>query len=294
MNNRESILNELKAISEVVAGISPLTPYDVPAGYFQHFQHQLLQQVNQEITGSGLSASGEIPYMVPANYFENFSANLMKRIKASSSGSVKEELNILSTLLNKVDKNSPFTTPAGYFEDLADNLVSGLKAIDFVNEELENNTSLNDLKNRPVYTVPTGYFQSLPDQILSRISGRATAKVVKMNTGKKMWQFAAAAVTAATILVTVLFIFRKDDTPSSLAAVPSTDSSVWNDISQLSDQAIINYVQNEEMSVGETSVVSSASEIDEEDVRLLLDDISDEALSQYVALHTDSKAVNAN
>ena len=295
MNNRETILNELKAISEFVATIPPVTPYDIPAGYFQHFEKHLVQQLKEAISTTELSVPRELPYTVPVNYFENFSANLMQRIRASASTSVTEETNILSPVLNKVDKKSPFTAPAGYFEDLADNLVSGLKAVDFVNEELENNTSLNELKNRPVYTVPTGYFQSLPHQILTRIKGRTSGKVVKMNTGKRIWQFAAAAISAAVILVTVLFISERNEEASPLAQSTSIDSSIRNNISGLSDEAIINYVQNEDLSMGEsTSVGVMSAEIDDEDVRLLLDDISDEALSQYVALHTDSKEVNTN
>jgi len=295
INNRENILIELKAISQIVAEIPAVMPYQIPKGFFQDFPEQLSIIIGKAEFAPQFPVIKEMPFSVPRNYFENFSANLMERIRIEKKESAKEELKTLSPFLNELDNKTPFIAPPGFFEDLADNLVSGMKAIDFVNEELENTAVLSDLKNRPVYTVPAGYFQSLPEVLLKKIKGTIPGTVVKMNTGKRMMRYAAAALTAAIVVSVVFFLSTNENSTGSLASVNAVDTSMTSNISRLSDAAIINYVENEVISADEAPIVTIApAEIDEEDFKLLLNDISDEALSRYVAIHSDFGQANTN
>ena len=78
------------------------------------------------------------PYAVPQGYFEEFAGKLLARVKAGQSGDPREELSVLSPLLDRIDKKSPFRAPEGYFSNLTGNVLSGVQAIGFVNDELEN------------------------------------------------------------------------------------------------------------------------------------------------------------
>lgn len=165
MENRNTILNELKEISPVVAQVGLLNPYEVPQGYF-----------------------------------ENLASDILQRIKAGKAETAKEELEILSPLLSGLSKENPFSTPEGYFEDLTDNALSGARAIDFVNVELENLSPLmNSLKGKNVYEAPAGYFEQLPQQVLQRAK-KQPAKTVSMNFTRRVVRYAAAAMVAGLII----------------------------------------------------------------------------------------------
>src|SRR5215831_16341730 len=102
MDSRLTILEELSGISPVLAGFSPITPYVVPAGYF-----------------------------------EAFAANLIQRIKTREVDPITE-LSSLSPLLSNISKQLPYEVPENYFNELGDQALVGAMAIEFVNEELEN------------------------------------------------------------------------------------------------------------------------------------------------------------
>jgi hypothetical protein len=165
MENRNTILNEVKEISPVVAQVGFQLPYEVPAGYF-----------------------------------EGLAAQVLARVKANEAATAKEELEVLSPLLSGLSKKNPFSTPEGYFEELTDNAVSGARAIDFVNVELENLSPLmNSLKDKNVYEAPAGYFAQLPAQVLQKAKSQP-AKVVQMNFTRRVLRYAAAAVVAGLII----------------------------------------------------------------------------------------------
>ncbi len=253
MDNRKPILEELTPISPLVAGIQPVPPYSVPEGYFDAFATKLLAQI------STMDASAEA------------------------------ELKALSPLLSSIDKKNPFTAPEGYFSELADNLVSGVKAIDFVKEELEA-PILSDLKNRQVYTVPSGYFESFPSLLMQKIQSGKTGQVVKMRPVRRVLQYAAAAAIVAMVVLGVVFFSGKQQPAPALSASLPADSIATQNISKLSDEAILDYVENEGMLMADNNImITGAAEIDGEDMREMLSDISYEELNRYVEIHGGEK-----
>src|SRR6478672_9265937 len=140
MERNVTILNELREISKLVAGLPNHLPYSAPDGYFDKFPTQVMQLLQQEQTGNSsfIAQKGENlnPYTVPAGYFENLADNILNIIKTGDA-SPREELEMISPFLGQLEKKIPFTTPDGYFEELPSNAVAGINALDFVHAELE-------------------------------------------------------------------------------------------------------------------------------------------------------------
>jgi hypothetical protein len=277
MENRNTILNELKAISPVVAEAGFRNVYEVPAGYFEALPGRMLELLKgaEEEVSPVLPGKKDNPYQVPQGYFDNFAASVLQRIKAGEAKSAKEELETLSPLLSGLGKKMPFSTPDNFFEELSDNAVAGAKAIDFVNVELENLSPLMSLlKDKQVYEVPAGYFDQLPQQILQKVKSQP-AKVVSMSFTRKVVRYAAAAVVAGLIVAAAwLYVGNGSGAGESLVG-----------IEQISDEGLESYIENQSsVSPAETMVLAdnTNAEIDEEDMKDMLADVSDEELQKYV------------
>ena len=228
------------------------------------------------------------PYQTPQGYFDGFATKLMERIRLMDT-SAKAELQSLSPLLSSIDKKNPFTTPDGYFSELSDNLVSGLRAVDFVKEELDT-PLLHELKQRNVYTVPAGYFESFPGRLMERIKPATQAPVIRMKPVRKVFQYAVAATVTAIVVVSVFFFSRQPQPASLLATLPA-DSIASQNISKLSDEAIENYVTNEVVLTADNNfMITGTSDIDEEDMRVMLTDIPLEELNRYMEMQGGVKS----
>lgn len=213
MESRIHILNELQAISSVVAGIEPKVPYEVPAGYF-----------------------------------DTLAENLLQRAKAASAASASEELSILSPLLHQLDKKSPFHTPAGYFEEFPDTAMAGAMAIDFVQAALEKESAvLSGLKAINVYQAPAGYFEQFPAAMLAKVQHQQqTAKVVPMHR-RKIWRIAAAAVIAGALAMTTWLYFQPaETTPPAVAGLEKVSDS---ELQQYIDNQLVNFTETNPINV---------------------------------------------
>ena len=281
------------AISHTVAGITPVNPYEVPIGYFEGLADRILARVKgKDELPDVLKELVSIPYKIPVGYFENFAAEILKKIRANEAGTAQEELEILSPLLSKLnkDKTLPFSIPAGYFNELADNAVSGTMAIEFVNDELENLSPLmNELKGVNVYNTPVGYFETLPVQLLERAKQQSSAKIIPISFGRKLMRYAAAAVTISAIITAAFFIFNKTDKTTGQTDTAELTKDIQEKTKQASDDDIFSYLEEQNISLAELSITNTTTDLDEEAMQEMLADVSDEELEQYLDLHTDSK-----
>lgn len=272
MENRNTILNELKAISPVVAEAGFRNVYEVPAGYFEALPGRmlgLLKGADGEVSPV-LPEKKDNPYQVPQGYFDNFAASVLQRIKAGEAKSAKEELETLSPLLSGLGKKMPFSTPDNFFEELSDNAVSGAKAIDFVNVELENLSPLmSSLKDKQVYETPAGYFDQLPRQILQKVKSQP-ARVVSMNFTRRVVRYAAAAVVAGLVVAAAWLYIGNSGTEESIVG-----------IEQISDDALESFIETDQGTPGDATMLAVNSEINPEDLKEMLVDISDEELEKY-------------
>jgi hypothetical protein len=246
------------------------------------------------------------PYAVPQGYFEEFAGKLLARIKAGQSGDPREELSVLSPLLDRIDKKSPFQAPPDYFDNLTGNVLSGVRAIDFVNDELENVSPLmTGLRDKTVYQAPEGYFDDLSDRILAKlrlpagqapvISISAQAAVIakasiipkgapnsasgaRRFSASKWFRYPAAAIAIGLILTMGWLGLHKPATPAG------GNELLAANLSKVSDQEILNYLENQNIPLAETMNNSTAAavEFNDADVKNMLGNVPDEELNQYL------------
>ena len=292
MNNRETIVNELKELSPVLAQSNPYVPYQVPMGYFEELPEKILGLVHSVNNGSPiLEKAKQNPFNVPSGYFENLADSILERIKAIEIGSPKDEIQALSPLLGKLDNKNLYHVPAGYFDELAGNVTDGAKAIELVNEALENLSPLmNSLKQKNVYEVPTGYFESLPSEVLTKAKQQQPSKVIAISFSRKIMRYAAAAVVAG-VIVTSGWLYFKDPIVNPVKEVVVT-KPVTNDakpiisdkeIKTISDEELLRFIETENNLTDETVTTSpSTEEIEATDMKDMLVDVTDEELQQYI------------
>ena len=266
-------------------------PYQAPSGYFETLPSQLLQlvQANEVQLSAALQQAGNNPYQAPAGYFDNLPATMLNRIKADTVQQADEELEMLSPLLKQIGKKMPFSTPAGYFNELTENAMAGAQAIAFVNNELENLSPLMaSLQRQQVYEVPAGYFEQLPNQVLKAVQQQQPAKVVSMRFTRRIMQYAAAAVVAGVLIVAGWMYLGKSDTGTTVPPVVAAK------LEKISDDALENYIENQTVVPAETAVPAGNAEIDANDMKEMLADVSDEDLQQYIEKYSTSKDILTN
>ncbi len=194
---------------------------------------------------------------------------------------ILEELNSISPLLAKIEKENVFSVPEGYFDTLAIDLYKKLNIdligvnnlsvpenyfenlsreilnkikdseIDAAQELRKLSPMLYSIQNEKVFNVPTGYFQNLPDNILNKISDRQQAKIIPFKRKDSVWRMAAAAVVTGIIAVSSLMVFNKpktniDESVSAFvqeAAQYKNNQQVNAGIASLSDDEIIKYLE---------------------------------------------------
>jgi hypothetical protein len=282
MENRDIILNELKEISPVVVAIGNQLPYTVPQGYFDGFAVKLMLRIAiEEKAGTDpvLNIIKDNVYQVPKGYFESLAGNIMNRIKAQEIENPKEELELLSPLLDQIGKKNPFTSPNGYFNEFSDNIVAGVKAIDFVNKELENlSPTMAGLKNKQVYEVPDGYFDTTAAAILEKAKQQQPARVISIGFGKKTIQYAAAAVVIGIIAVSTYLISSQPDKIAGAGPKQAWDSA---SVAKIPDHEIENFLNNNTVLLADVASVTT-DDANAGDIKDLLADISDEELQQYL------------
>ena len=170
MDNRIDILNELKALSPLLAGMDKVNVFTVPAGYFDTLGETVLMSVKEETDGSLLrSISGQSSMQVPQGYFELLADNILNKIKAGElKATAPDEL---SPVLSSIQHKNIFGVPQGYFESLSGNILNKIKA-----EQLKATAAdelspvLSSIQHKNVFTVPQGYFESLSDNILNKVT----------------------------------------------------------------------------------------------------------------------------
>jgi hypothetical protein len=110
MNQNEKIQEELLTISEVVANIPKCNVFEVPEGYFDDAQSEVL-----------IKCIDSPVFETPENYFNQLPENLLDKIK--NADSAEKETHILSTQ----EKQHPYTIPNNYFETLPENILQAVK-----------------------------------------------------------------------------------------------------------------------------------------------------------------------
>ena len=197
-------------------------------------------QTNKEILNELREISpilAEIPKVniqtVPAGYFDNLEVRIC-----------------INSLLHQNETREYFKeekpgVPPGYFENLSDSILSKIKEKESTESE-EVFPLLDSLKNKNVFKVPEGYFDNLSECVIERARGKGNAKVVSFG-ANKWWKYAAAAIIAGLMLISVFYIYNLGGNQVSqyLAASQQyqTSAQIEDGIASLLDDDIVKYLE---------------------------------------------------
>ena len=125
MKSANDILDELRELSPVLAGLEKVNVFTVPAGYFDLLSEDILAGVrNEENTGNKISSVSITD--VPHGYFDSLAETIMGKIKAGQVETASDETRALSPMLYSIQNENVFAVPAGYFEELSNAVISRL------------------------------------------------------------------------------------------------------------------------------------------------------------------------
>jgi len=110
MNQNKNIHEEILTISEVVANIPKCNVFEVPEGYFDHAQSEVL-----------IKCIDSPVFETNENYFEQLPEIILDKIK--NTHSIENENLILSTQ----EIQNPYTIPNNYFETLPEHILQAVK-----------------------------------------------------------------------------------------------------------------------------------------------------------------------
>jgi hypothetical protein len=252
MNPSPEILNELKAISPLLAGLEKINVFQVPEGYFNELHLRIADYAILNNTSAEDNISKRSLQQVPPGYFDTLSDSILAKVKATYPESAEEELRRLSPMLYAL-KGNVFSVPDGYFESFAGQVVERLESQTVNAEEELHRLSpvLYALKGN-VFSVPDGYFESFAGEVVERLKPQP-AKIIAMKKGNSWWKYAAAAVITGAIAVSSLQIFNgSPDVNTGKSGLPDyvkasfqykTEDDLNAGIAKLSDDDIIKYLE---------------------------------------------------
>ena len=226
-----------------------------------------LKELDSSLSGLALVNT----YQVPAGYFDGFASRMINLVKAMDAVDAREELSLLSTLVNDIDRKIPFAIPANYFNGLEKKLMDGVLASES-EEDLETlSPLLSGLKKNNPYTVPDNYFEGLVN-IAKNSDPRKEAKIISIG-ARKWFRVAAAAVVVSFITVGAFLFTRKD------SVNPVDKSSAWveKSIKQISTDDLDQFI---DMSDERLPVIASVTPGKE--AKELVNNLSDEQIQHFL------------
>ncbi|RYG48253.1 MAG: hypothetical protein EOO01_13775 [Chitinophagaceae bacterium] len=191
-----------------------------------------------------------------------------------------------------IDNQHPYWVPPGYFDKLPQMILLRIKTENAgsVRDEMDLiSPLLGGLSKKMPFSTPVGYFESLAPQVTSSDKSEP-ARVVKMFQPRRTFRLAAAAVTVGIIGLASWMFFKPVQT--ELAVKPDTEvqGDITNKVNQLSENELANFVES--ASIFAPYDNNSTSELNADDVMLMLADIPDTELEKYVDQHSVKEKFN--
>jgi len=113
------VIQELNDLESSLGKAARANAYSVPEGYFEGFADNVIRLIesNESITWLS-SLPRSTPYQLPDGYFNGLEERIMEFIRNHPDYQTSnEELEIISPLLNKLNKRPVYAVPEGYFEN---------------------------------------------------------------------------------------------------------------------------------------------------------------------------------
>ena len=127
MDNRIDILNEIKALSPLLAGMEKVNVFTVPEGYFDFLSDDVFAVLREDKFSRLETDSLVSTAVVPDGYFDSLADHILDRIKAQHNESGIRELRNLSPMLYSIQNENVFTVPHNYFELLSEKIINKIK-----------------------------------------------------------------------------------------------------------------------------------------------------------------------
>jgi len=228
-------------------------------------------EIGQELLGLSpavANLSARMPFHVPEGYFELFPERMLDLLRAEHEFDIESAK---STIFDaKTDISAPFMVPDGYFEGLSGNILNKIRE-----NELESAKFISGQKQ--------------------------TARVISMGGRKKWLNYAAAAVITA-FLAGAIYLYSTisgNDIPVSSQPLASVEK-LEKDSLKVSSEALSSFLDESdglvESEVFEMDVDSIAQnlailEINEMEIRTILEGLPDDAISKYILENPDAEVV---
>ena len=258
MSQQDNILEELNHISPLLLGINKHNIQKVPNGYFDLVSSDILSQI--------LDLKATEQFTAPVNYFASLPEIILGRIKKESAEEMSSYLTTQVETLSKIGNKNVFRVPEGYFETLSDNFsVPSIELSDdeVLNETAELSETVSKIGKTNVFRTPEGYFNSFEEK-LSRQRAQ-TSKLFSLSKWTTPYRYLAAASVigiAGLIGFLLLFNFNSMQSGADMAAnIKKANqiirtNSLENEIASLSDEAIVEFLENKGQNV-EASLLAS-------------------------------------
>jgi hypothetical protein len=271
MTDKFNILDELKENGAVaLLNANNRNYFSVPDNYFDDLAPNTLRDIFIK------SLPVINPFTVPSLYFENLPDIILDKTQ------VRKNLSF------SIEEKNLYVVPDGYFNSLAENILKKIKSLSNpVWQELEEiSPLLSKIPKTNVYSVPDTYFEassSLIDVAHSKLDvahSKPQAKVISFGSRARRWiNYAAAACIAAVLFGGGYFYLDKNKIQP---ASPISEAEVQQQISQLSDDEIANYLEEN----NNTGIYTSNGDDDNQpqnlNIQTMLQNVSDEEIQQYL------------
>lgn len=185
--------------------------------------------------------------------------------------------------LAAIDNQGPYKVPEGYFELLPEQILRRVKIENATSakEEIEAiSPLLAGISRKMPFTTPVGYFEKSNSLVGLESESKPQARVIKMFQPPRRFRMAAAAVVVAIVGLAGWLMFRQ---PVTTHYAVKSENQIQKEleprVNQLSDSELANFVDGAMIT---TFYTANPVEISEEDVKLMLADISDHELEKYV------------
>ena len=291
MQNKIDILNELKALSPVVAEIEKVNVFTVPFGYFDVLSNDILASLNEQFPGSIQTLGAEKGNKVPEGYFDSLADNILHKIKVQAQEqTAADELRALSPMLYSIQGENVFEVPYNYFSNLPAVTLNKINNATVIDELKILSPVLYGIQNKNVFEVPQGYFETLADEIKGKVQPQEAKVITMPKRNNSFLKYAAAAVFMGIITFGV-FKFTNNTTTKPIE-VATVDPSVKlgqdivkqktfdKELASMTNADIINYLKENGESLDIAAVTNN---IDEKDLPSQDDYLLDEkALDNFL------------
>ncbi len=316
MEQRTTILSELREISQELAAIAFENPYQVPLGYFEALPGEVMFRIETEDTlwvDPTLTINKENVYTIPQEYFDGLASQIMMKI-------TQEEQTVPDSL-HSISIENVYKAPEGYFDGLSGSILNRIKAMETqdAKEELEFlSPLLGQIEKKNPFTSPVSYFDEFSDNIVAGVKAVEFVNEELENLSPLMLSLKHKNVyetpagyfenLATTILTKVKQppariinidlgkkIFRYAAAAIVIGFIATGSyfyfkpADIVNganpDLAKVTTEEIENFVNNNTLVLPDTTSVLSEDNNDEEDGKDLLADVSDEELQQYLEQH---------